>query len=428
MKRKLASVLATPDACRDNDSVELLIARGIVGKAAKAPGAAAEANGKAPAAEYENLAEAMRMLHGAGGEDITTEVFGDKAYDAKSMANFDMRAYKMAPGAADSERPPRVVRVGLVQHGVSDIVDTSKQTVPEMREAIYEKVKPIIAGAGSTGCNVLCLQEAWPMPFAFCTREKLPWCEFAEDARTGPSAKLCSEYAARYNMVIVSPILERDEAHGDTIYNTAVVWSNTGKYIGKHRKNHIPRVGDFNESTYYMEGDTGHPVFETQFGRIGINICYGRHHPLNWMAFGLNGAEIVFNPSATVGALSEPMWPIEARNAAIANNYFVGAINRVGTETFPREFTSGDGKRAHRDFGHFYGSSYMAGPDASRTPGLSRYRDGLLVADCDLNLCRQVKDKWCLRMTARYDMYAKLLNRYIDPEFEPQIVKDRSLP
>lgn len=60
-----------------------------------------------------------------------------------------------------------------------------------------------------------------------------------------------------------------------------------------------------------MEGNTGHPVFETAFGKIAVNICYGRHHPLNWLAFGLNGAEIVFNPSATVGELSEPMWPIE---------------------------------------------------------------------------------------------------------------------
>lgn len=60
-----------------------------------------------------------------------------------------------------------------------------------------------------------------------------------------------------------------------------------------------------------MEGNTGHPVFETAYGKIGVNICYGRHHPLNWLAFGLNGAEIVFNPSATVGELSEPMWPIE---------------------------------------------------------------------------------------------------------------------
>jgi predicted amidohydrolase len=91
-------------------------------------------------------------------------------------------------------------------------------------------------------------------------------------------------------------------------------------------------VGDFNESTYYMEGSTGHPVFETAFGRVGVNICYGRHHPLNWLGFALNGAEVVFNPCATVGELSEPMWGVEARNAAIANSYYVAAINRVGTE------------------------------------------------------------------------------------------------
>ncbi len=86
------------------------------------------------------------------------------------------------------------------------------------------------------------------------------------------------------------------------------------------------------------------------------------------MMYGLNGAEIVFNPSATVGGLSEPMWPVEARNAAIANHYYACAINRVGSETFPREFTSGDGKPAHNTFGHFYGSSYVAAPDGSRTP------------------------------------------------------------
>lgn len=105
-------------------------------------------------------------------------------------------------------------------------------------------------------------------------------------------------------MVIISPILERDTDHGDQLWNTAVVISDSGNYLGKHRKNHIPRVGAFNEASYYFEGNTGHPVFETRFGRIAINICYGRHHPQNWMMFGLNGAEIVFNPSATVTHLN----------------------------------------------------------------------------------------------------------------------------
>lgn len=206
------------------------------------------------------------------------------------------------------------------------------------------------------------------MPFAFCTREKFPWCEFAEEAADGPTTKMLQEWAKAFNMVIISPILERDTNHSDTIWNTAVIISNRGRYLGKHRKNHIPRVGDFNESTYYVEGNTGHPVFETDFGRIAVNICYGRHHPQNWMMFGVNGAEIVFNPSATVGSLSEPLWPIEARNAAIANSYFTVAINRVGSEEFPNKFTSGDGNDPHTIFGPFYGSSYITAPDGSRTP------------------------------------------------------------
>lgn len=108
--------------------------------------------------------------------------------------------------------------------------------------------------------------------------------------------------------------------------------------------------------------------------------------------------QIVFNPSATVGSLSEPLWPIEARCAAIANNYYTCAINRVGVESFPNEFTSGDGAPAHKDFGHFYGSSYVTAPDGACTPSLSRNKDGLLVVDMDLNACRQTKDQWGFRV------------------------------
>uniref|UniRef100_F1LAF8 Beta-ureidopropionase n=1 Tax=Ascaris suum TaxID=6253 RepID=F1LAF8_ASCSU len=161
------------------------------------------------------------------------------------------------------------------------------------------------------------------------------------------------------------------------------------------------------QSSYYMESTLGHPVFETKFGNIAVNICYGRHHPLNWLMYALNGAEIIFNPSATIADLSEPLWGIEARNAAVANHVYAVAINRVGTEVFPHEFTSGDGKPAHKNFGHFFGSSYLAAPDGRRTPGLSRIRDGVLITDVDLNLCRQMKDKWGFQMTQRLDMYAK---------------------
>jgi beta-ureidopropionase len=365
----------------------------------------------------DQLEHVRRILYGYNEGGLVPEI--DVTYDGD---DFEVKAYKFS--AKSETKPPRIVKIGLIQN---TIVLPTDSPIPDQAEAIFEKVGRIIDVAGSNGVNVICLQEAWTMPFAFCTREKRPWLEFAESAVNGPSVLFLKEKARQHDMVIVSPILERDEVHGGTIWNTAVVISNTGNVIGKQRKNHIPRVGDFNESTYYMEGDSGHNVFETVYGKIAVNICYGRHHPLEWMAYGLNGAEIVFNPSATVGALSEPMWSIEARNAAIANSYFVGSINRIGTETFPNEFTSGNGKPSHKDFGHFYGSSYFSAPDASRTPSISRTQDGLIMAEVDLNLCQQVKDMWGFQMTGRFDMYANFLSRFIRPNFQPQVVTDPAL-
>ena len=332
--------------------------------------------------------------------------------------DFEIKGYRFT-AAEEQLRSPRIVRVGLIQN---HIVLPTDRSIKEQRDAIHQRISTIVKAAAEGQVNILCFQEAWTMPFAFCTREKKPWCEFAEPAEDGPTTELVKDLSKRYNMVIISPILERDTVHGETIWNTAVVVSR-GRYLGKHRKNHIPRVGDFNESTYYFEGNTGHPVFETEFGKIAINVCYGRHHPLNWFMFGVNGAEIVFNPSATITGLSEPLWGVEARNAAIANSYFACAINRVGTEKFPNEFTSGNGLPAHQDFGHFYGSSYIAAPDGSRTPGLSRTKDGLLIVEMDLNLCRQVRDTWGFQMTQRLSLYADSISAAAQLNYEQQIIK-----
>lgn len=361
--------------------------------------------------------EVMRVLYGSGGRPVTLP---SEAQSLASSGNFDLAGYELT-AAAEQRRQPNVVRVAVLQNA---IVAPTTATVDEQYSALERRVEELVDAAGQAGANILCLQEAWHCPFFMCTRERLPWTEFAEDAVTGRPTVFLQRKARQYNMVIISPMLERDAVHQDVIWNTAVVIGNRGNYIGKHRKNHIPRVGDFNESTYYMEGTDGHPVFETEYGRIGINICYGRHFPMNWMMYALNGAQIIFNPSATVGALSEPMWGLEGRTAAIANSVFVASINRVGTETFPNEFTSGDGKPAHKDFGAFYGSSYVAAPDASRTPGLSRVRDGVLLADCDLNMCRQVRDKWGFAMTARYDMYAASLTEYVKEDYKWPLIRD----
>ncbi|KAH8264186.1 hypothetical protein KR038_004304 [Drosophila bunnanda] len=366
----------------------------------------------------DELKEVKRILYGV--EEEQTLDLPASAIEIAKENDFEIKGYRFK-AREEQTRKPRIVRVGAIQNSIA--LPTTAP-IEQQREGIWNKVKNIIKAAAAAGCNIVCTQEAWTMPFAFCTREKFPWCEFAEEAENGPTTKMLSGLAKAYNMVIIHSILERDIEHGETIWNTAVVISNSGRYIGKHRKNHIPRVGDFNESTYYYEGNTGHPVFETEFGKLAINICYGRHHPQNWMMFGLNGAEIVFNPSATIGRLSEPLWSIEARNAAIANSYFTVPINRVGTEEFPNEYTSGDGNKAHTQFGPFYGSSYVAAPDGSRTPSLSRDSDGLLVVELDLNLCRQVKDFWGFRMTQRIPLYAESFQKASEHDFKPQIIRE----
>ncbi|PAV55796.1 hypothetical protein WR25_07214 [Diploscapter pachys] len=353
--------------------------------------------------EFKGVEEALKAIEGPEHEEVYRVLYGRKhpeiaiSDDAKKLAesgNFELKGYSVS-ASPEQLRTPRIVRIAAIQN---QIVQPTTAPVAEQRDALHKRYAICVLHPRKTpmdGIRRVCLQR---------TNDQI-------------------SYSKKYGIVIISPILERDEEKDDVIWNTAVVIGTNGQVVGRSRKNHIPRVGDFNESTYYMESQLGHPVFETEFGRIAINICYGRHHPMNWQMYALNGAEIIFNPSATVGALSEPLWGIEARNAAIANHCFTVAVNRVGTEQFPHEFTSGNGKPAHKDFGHFYGSSYVAAPDGSRTPSLSRTQDGVLIAEVDLNLCRQTKDSWGFRMTNRLELYAKSFTAASDPEYRPDVRK-----
>ena len=127
-----------------------------------------------------------------------------------------------------------------------------------------------------------------------------------------------------------------------------------------------------------------------------------------------------------------------ARLSTAADDFTPEYTTSPGPLSDPSEFHSvehllaehlppGNKQPAKTTFGHFYGSSYIAAPDASRCKGLSRTRDGVVIAEADLNLCRQVKDLWCLQMTARHADYAKFLSDYVAPDYKPQVVKDPSL-
>uniref|UniRef100_A0A8B9R9M0 Ureidopropionase, beta n=1 Tax=Astyanax mexicanus TaxID=7994 RepID=A0A8B9R9M0_ASTMX len=186
------------------------------------------------------LKEVKRILY---GKELRKLVLPQSALVAALERDFDLHGY-VFEAEPEQIRAARTVRVGLIQN---KIVLPTDAPVLEQITALHKRVGEMVDVAAACGVNIVCFQEAWTMPFAFCTRERAPWTEFAESAEDGFTTRFCKELAKKYNMVVVSPILERDELHGGTLWNTAVVVSNTGNVLGKSRKNHIPRVGDFNE-------------------------------------------------------------------------------------------------------------------------------------------------------------------------------------
>ena len=203
-----------------------------------------------------------------------------------------------------------------------------------------------------------------------------------------------AKLAEKHRMALVVPVYEREMA--GVYYNTAAVIDADGSYLGKYRKTHIPHVQGFWEKFYFRPGNLGYPVFETAVGKVGVYICYDRHFPEGARALGLNGAEIVFNPSATVAGLSEYLWKLEQPAHAVANAYFVGAINRVGTE-------------APWNIGEFYGQSYFCDPRGQFLATGSRDRDELVTAEIDLDRIREVRNTWQFYRDRRPDSYGDLV-------------------
>jgi N-carbamoylputrescine amidase len=285
----------------------------------------------------------------------------------------------------------RIVRCGLIQ--VANAIDSSND-VESIRQAMIEKHLPFIEQAAQQGVQILCMQEIFTGPY-FCAEQTIKWYESAEAIPDGPTTQLMMELAKKHQMVMVVPIYE--EHMPGVYYNTASVIDADGSYLGKYRKNHIPHCNPgFWEKFYFKPGNLGYPVFNTQYGKVGVYICYDRHFPEGARALGLNGAEIVFNPSATVAGLSEYLWKLEQPAHAVANQYFVGAINRVGSE-------------GPWNIGEFYGQSYFCNPRGQIVTEASRDQDELVVADLDFDMCREVRNVWQFFRDRRPDSYNALV-------------------
>jgi beta-ureidopropionase len=260
------------------------------------------------------------------------------------------------------------------------------------KESMIAAAVDAIGKAASQGAQVVCLQELFYGPY-FCQVQDADYYSYTEQIPDGPTTKLLQEVAERHSMVIVAPMYELEQP--GVYYNTAAVIDADGTYLGKYRKNHIPQVKGFWEKFYFRPGNTGYPIFDTAVGRIGVYICYDRHFPEGWRALGLAGAKIVFNPSATSRGLSEYLWRLEQTSAAVANEYFVGTINRVGVEPL------GDNE--------FYGQTYFADPRGQLVgDAASDTEEEIVVRDLDLGKLAEVRDQWAFYRDRRPDSYGPL--------------------
>ena len=297
-----------------------------------------------------------------------------------------MNSWERQRNAEGSEAAMTIVKSGLIQVGLKGNTD---MTPEQIRDAMLEAHIPFIDEAGKQGVQVLCLQEVFTQPY-FCPSQDTKWYAAAEKIPDGYTTNLMQEYAKKHNMVIVVPIYE-EEMTG-VYYNTAAVIDADGTYLGKYRKTHIPQVAGFYEKFFFKPGQSGWPVFDTAYLKLGVYICYDRHFPEGWRALALSGAEYIVNPSATVAGLSQYMWKLEQPASAVANGVYIGAINRPGTE-------------APWNIGRFYGSSYIVDPRGEFICEASEDKDELIVGDMDMDRVREVRDLWQFFRDRRPDTY-----------------------
>ncbi|MAB81025.1 MAG: acyltransferase [Planctomycetes bacterium] len=280
----------------------------------------------------------------------------------------------------------RIVKGGLIQ--CSNPVNDESLAVAEIQKAAFDKHLPFIDQAGKEGVQILCLQEIFNGPY-FCPSQDARWYDAAEPV-PGPTVESLMPYARKYEMVLIIPVYEREQA--GVYYNTAAVIDADGTYLGKYRKNHIPHTSGFWEKFFFKPGNLGYPVFQTRYAKVGVYICYDRHFPEGARLLGLNGAEIVFNPSATVAGLSQYLWKLEQPAHAVANGFFMGCSNRVGNE-------------APWSIGKFYGSSYFVDPRGSFLAEGTEDRDELVTAEMDLEVIEEVRRTWQFYRDRRPETY-----------------------
>ena len=286
----------------------------------------------------------------------------------------------------------RIVRGALIQ---ATLCEKATEPVEKIKKSMIDKHVAMIESAAEQGAQVCCLQEIFYGPY-FCAEQQMKWYESTEKIPEGPTTRLMQQLAKKHQMVLVVPMYEEDMP--GVYYNAAAVIDADGEYLGKFRKMHLPHCHPgFWEKFYFRPGNLGYPVFDTRIGKVGVYLCYDRHFPEGARCLGLAGAEIVFNPSATVAGLSEYLWKLEQPAHAVANQFFVGAVNRPGREE-------------PWNIGEFYGLSYFCDPRGQMiAESPKRTEDDIVIADMDFDMIREVRNTWQFFRDRRPETYGAIV-------------------
>jgi N-carbamoylputrescine amidase len=287
-------------------------------------------------------------------------------------------------------------RIGLVQMRCSDHPgENLDKAVERTREA------------AARGAQIVCLQELFRSPY-FCREQRAESFALAEPV-PGPATAALSLVARECGIVIIAPLFERRAA--GVYHNTAAVLDPSGGLAGLYRKMHIPDDPLYFEKYYFTPGDLGFRVFDTPFARIGVLVCWDQWYPEAARLTALQGADILFYPTAIgwhphekerFGAQQLDAWKTIQRAHAIANGVWVAAANRTGFEGPPESGLE------------FWGHSFAAGPFGEVVAEASAGEEEILVATCDRRLNEEVRRHWPFFRDRRIEHYGGLSQRWLD--------------
>ena len=286
-------------------------------------------------------------------------------------------------------------RIGLVQMSCGvDPRENVEQAVARIRDA------------AKRGAQIICLQELFRSQY-FCREEDPARFELAEPI-PGPTSEIIGKIALETGTVVVASLFERRAA--GVYHNTAAVLDADGSLLGIYRKMHIPEDPLYYEKFYFAPGDLGFRTFETAFGRIGVLVCWDQWYPEAARLTAMQGAEILFYPTAIgwhphekerEGAAQVEAWRTVQRGHAIANGIYVAAVNRTGFEG-----TADNGLE-------FWGHSFVADPFGVVVAEASSDREETLVVECDPARAEAIRRNWPFFRDRRIDAYSGVTARWL---------------